>query len=86
MSKTNGWKKNEIQALKRENTVLKRELMKEQAERNYSQRVKIYCNKSLMLLPGQFKSFTVKVKIPLTEDEFYRRMRAAFPELPWEES
>jgi len=50
-----------------------------------TQKVKIYCNKNVFLPPGLFTSFTVKVKIPLRESEFMERMRAAFPELRWEE-
>jgi len=86
MKKATDWKKNEVRSLKKENTVLKQALMKEQAERIHSQRVKIYCNKNLFLLPGLFTSFTVKLRIPMRESEFSERMRAAFPELKWEES
>lgn len=50
------------------------------------QHVTIICHKELLVLPGLFKSFTVKVKQPLRKDEIDQRMRAAFPELTWEES
>jgi len=54
-------------------------------ERVNTQRVWIYCNKNIFSMPGLFTSFTVKVKIPLRESEIMERMKAAFPELKWEE-
>lgn len=56
-----------------------------QMERRATQRVRIYCNKNIFNMPGLFTSFTVKVKIPLREPEIMERMKAAFPELKWEE-
>ena len=55
-------------------------------ERIHSQKVKIICHKALLLPPGLFKSFTVKMNIPLRKDEIDKRMAAAFPELEWGES
>ncbi len=54
-------------------------------QRAVTQRIRIVCHKEL-LLPGLFKSFVVKMKLPLRKDEIDERMKAAFPELSWEES
>ena len=63
------------------------ELQRLQMDQRATQQIKIFCNKtSLFLPPGLFKSFTVKVKIPLRADEFSERMRKAFPELEWVDS
>lgn len=56
-----------------------------QMEESITQKVTIIINKNL-LLPGQYYSFTVKMKNPMRKDEIDERMRAAFPELEWEES
>lgn len=52
-------------------------------ERIHSQKVKIICHKALLLPPGLFKSFTVRVNIPLRKAEIDKRMADAFPELEW---
>lgn len=62
---------------------------RERMEKEYGknpQKVVIICNKQILLPSGMFKSFTVKLRYPLTQEEFNERMRAAFPELKWEES
>lgn len=62
---------------------------REKMEREYGnnpQELKIVFNKSMFLPVGMFKSITLKVRYPLSEDEFNERIRAAFPELKWEES
>ena len=59
------------------------EMQRKKMERIHNQKVKIICHKALLLPPGQFKSFTVKMNIPLRKDEIDKRMAAAFPELPW---
>ena len=61
---------------------------REKMERKYGkqpQKVLIICNKNMLLPSGMFKSFTVKVRYPLSQKEFNEKMRAAFPELRWEE-
>lgn len=50
-----------------------------------TQHVVFVCHKEL-LLPGLFKSFTVKIKNPLRYEEIKKRVMLAFPELHWEES
>ena len=50
------------------------------------QKVVIICDKNMFLPVGLFKSFTVKVRYPLTNKEFSRRIQDAFPELKLEES
>lgn len=54
-------------------------------ERIHTQKVSIICHKALFLPPGLFKSFTIKLNIPLRRDEINKRMAAAFPELEWRE-
>ena len=62
------------------------DMQREKMERIHTQKVKIICHKALLLPPGLFKSFTVKVNIPLRRDEIDKRMAAAFPECEWGES
>lgn len=51
-----------------------------------TQKVTVTIHKNLLGTPGLFKSFTVRVKIPLNKTEIDERIRAAFPELPWSEN
>jgi len=62
------------------------EKQRQRMERMHQQKVKIICHKALLLPPGLFKSFTVKINIPLREDEIKKRMADAFPECDWGES
>ena len=55
-------------------------------QRIHTKKVKIICHKALLLPPGLFKSFTVRVNVPLRRDEINKRMAAAFPEYKWRES
>lgn len=82
------WKKKEPggrvsqrSAVQRAHSVMERAEMEESA----TQKVTIVINKSLLALPGQYYSFTVKMKNPLRKDEIDEKMKAAFPELEWEE-
>ncbi len=83
------WKKKEPKsrlskkALKNQKAI---ESQRSHTKRANTQKVRIYCNKNIFNMPGLFTSFTVKVKIPLREPEIIKRMKAAFPELKWEES
>ena len=52
-------------------------------DRDSEQVVKVICNRHWFLV-GLFNSFTIKVKIPLTQTEFCDRMSAAFPNYTWE--
>lgn len=61
-----------------------REKMEKELGKN-PQSVRIECHASILLPSGMFKSFTVKVRYPLSQHEFNERIRAAFPELKWEE-
>lgn len=61
---------------------------REKMERDHGgqpQQLKIICEKNLLLPYGLFKSFVVKVRYPLSQEEFEERMKAAFPELSWED-
>jgi len=62
------------------------EKQREKMERIHKKKVTIICHKALLLPPGLFKAFTVKVNIPLRKDEIEKRMAAAFPEYEWRES
>lgn len=62
------------------------EMQRRKMERIHTQRVKIVCHKALLLPPGLYKSFTVRVNIPLRKAEIEKRMAAAFPECEWGES
>lgn len=80
------WKKKEPGARLSKKAKESQEHFKKQRqrmERMHKQKVTIICHKALLLPPGLFKSFTVKVNIPLRKDEIDKRMAAAFPELPW---
>jgi len=78
---SNDWKKREIKSLNKRVNVLQNENLRLKAQNMLSQEVKIYPQKNLLLPPGLFKSFSVKLSIPLREDEFLNRMKLAFPEL-----
>ena len=82
------WKKKEPNA-RLSNRALKDERIgkkqRSRMERLATLRVRITCHKSLFLMPGLFRSFNVQVSIPMRESEFMERMKAAFPELKWEE-
>jgi len=86
------WKKKEPGARlssKAKKSAFHFEKQREKMEKKYGknpQTIIIICNKNMFLPHGLFKSFTVKVRYPLSQDEFNERMRAAFPELKWEES
>ena len=79
------WKKKEVGARLSERALRDQRAMQKQSEkmeRAASQSVRIICH-DLMLFPGLFKTFTVKVRIPLRKAEIDERMKAAFPELKW---
>ena len=82
------WKKKEAgarlseKALRDQNVIQKQ---RNRMEKAASQNVRIICH-DLMLFPGLFKTFTVKVRIPLRKAEIDERMKAAFPELKWGDS
>ena len=81
------WKKKEPGSRLSERALNDQKAMNRQrAHMEKLQKVTIICHKELLVLPGLFKSFTVKVKQPLRKDEIDQRMRVAFPELTWEES
>lgn len=61
------------------------EMQRQKMERIHTQKVKIVCHKALLLPPGLFKSFTVRMNVPLRKKEIDQRMAAAFPECKWEE-
>ena len=80
------WKKKEPGARlskKAKKTQAHFKMQRRKMERIHKQKVTIICHKALLLPPGLFKSFTVKVNIPLRQDEINKRMAAAFPELEW---
>lgn len=82
------WKKKEpgsrlsARALKDQKAM---ERQREDMDHNMIQHVVFVCHKEL-LMPGLFKNFTVKMRIPLRYEEIRKRVIAAFPELHWEES
>lgn len=81
------WKKKEPGARLSQKAVKDQRAMERQrrrTERALTQQLIIECNKDLFGTPGLYKSFTLRVKIPLRKDEIENRMKAAFPELPWE--
>jgi hypothetical protein len=82
------WKKKEPGArgsmktkVQKAHSVIERAKMEEAA----SQEVTIIINKSLLALPGQYKSFTVKLRNPMRKDEIDTRMKNAFPDYIWRE-
>ena len=81
------WKKKEKTRLNQKRRVSEAlyEQQREHMEAVSTQHVVFVCHKEL-LLPGLFKNFTVKMKIPLRYEEIKMRVKAAFPELHWEES
>ena len=50
-----------------------------------NQSVVFVCHKEL-LKPGLYWNFTVKMRFPLRYEEIKERVKAAFPELHWEDS
>jgi hypothetical protein len=75
------WKKKEKQfngksALKNQKIIHKQS---KQFRKQVAQKVTVICNKS-MILPGQFKTFTVKLKNPLTYEQIMEKMKKAFEE------
>lgn len=58
---------------------------KQRSEMDDSQHVKVFCNREFFRESGLFYSFSVHMKIPLRKQEIDQRMKAAFPELKWED-
>jgi hypothetical protein len=58
----------------------KKEVDRRVADETNTQRVVIVCEKWLTGVPGQFKSFQVRLSIPLSQQEIDERMQKAFPE------
>ena len=81
------WKKKEKNRLNEKKRVSQNlyDQQRELMEVSSTQHVRFTCHKEL-LLPGLYRNFTVKVKIPLRYEEIKERVKAAFPELHWEES
>lgn len=82
------WKKKEFGARMSDKAHKDQRIMNTQSnemKKAASQHVTIICHHQL-LFPGIFRTYTVKLKIPLRKEEIDERMKAAFPELKWESS
>ena len=82
------WKKKELGARLSKRALKDGKIMDQQRskmKKAATQKIVFVCHKQLAF-PGLYKKFTVIAKIPLRKEEIDERMRAAFPELDWEES
>jgi len=80
------WKRKEPRSRLSASAVKDQRIMERQREQmENTQNVVFVCHKA-MLFPGLFKSFTVKMRIPLRYEEIRKRVMDAFPGLHWEES
>jgi len=77
------WRKKDVKRQQFESKEVKDQKAAAHFKKNYSQSVTVICNKSMMLPKGVFRSFSVRLTVPLRKKEIDERVRLAFPELEW---